>query len=97
MICLQKIPPSGGQFWHRRKNSVDFDGVICEIDFTQDFVSSIEDVKNNSSYNAAAIYTSSVQVHASSENARHAKEEWAAIRIQTAFRAFLVRIVEHQI
>ncbi|KAL5709063.1 hypothetical protein ACHQM5_019790 [Ranunculus cassubicifolius] len=82
---------SGGRFWHRRKNSVDFDSNILKDDFTHTSVPQSSDVNVQFSSDTASSPASPFLVQNVAQVQLLTKEEWAATQIQTAFRGFLAR------
>lgn len=83
---------AAGRFWHRRKHSIDIDSVVLEQEFAQSTAPSTDDVNIQSSSNTEPSPTSMPDVQTAAQIEQNAKEKWAAIQIQTAFRAFLVCI-----
>lgn len=83
--CLQKS--SGSKSRHRRKHSVEIDGYKLEDAFDSNSTGNDGDSKIS---DAAGTPSTSVQVQEATHDQQIAREEWAAIRIQTAFRGFLV-------
>lgn len=83
--CLQKS--SGSKSQHRRKHSVEIDSYKLEDAFD---CNSAGNDGDNKIPDAAGTASTSVQVHEATHDQQIAREEWAAIRIQTAFRGFLV-------
>ncbi|PIA54278.1 hypothetical protein AQUCO_00900671v1 [Aquilegia coerulea] len=82
---------SGGRFWHRRKNSVDFDVNILKDEFAHSSAPQSGDANIQSSSDTASSPSSSLQVHNAAQIQQISNEEWAATYIQTAFRGFLAR------
>ncbi|GFZ17723.1 hypothetical protein Acr_26g0009930 [Actinidia rufa] len=76
-----------GKFRHRRKHSVDIDAGKLQDDFNHDPAPPVVDAKILSIPDGAGSPSSSVQV----QFQHNMREEWASIRIQTAFRGFLAR------
>ncbi|XP_010247740.1 PREDICTED: protein IQ-DOMAIN 1-like [Nelumbo nucifera] len=81
---------AGGRFWHRRKQSVEIDFDILNDECAQNaalLTGRANDQSNSDSIRspASSFQVQPVQVE------RNTKEEWAATRIQTAFRGFLAR------
>nr|DAD48316.1 TPA_asm: hypothetical protein HUJ06_018253 [Nelumbo nucifera] len=79
---------AGGRFWHRRKQSVEIDFDILNDECAQNaalLTGRANDQSNSDSIRspASSFQVQPVQVE------RNTKEEWAATRIQTAFRGFL--------
>lgn len=88
---------STGKIWHRRKHSVEIDNSVLENEFNQNVVTSIDETKDTnfqSVSDSASSPSTSLQVQNAAQFQQNMREEWAAIRIQTAFRGFLV-IVAH--
>lgn len=79
-----------GKFWHRRKHSVEFDSDLLRDELNQDAARPAEDANMPSFSEATCTPSSSVQVQDAAP-VQQQREEWAATRIQTAFRGFLVR------
>ncbi|PSS35970.1 Elongation factor G like, partial [Actinidia chinensis var. chinensis] len=75
-----------GKFRRGRKHSVDIDADKLQHEFNQDPVPPVVDAKIRSIPDAAGSPSNSVQV----QFQHNMREEWASIRIQTAFRRFLV-------
>ncbi|XP_068650382.1 protein IQ-DOMAIN 5-like isoform X3 [Aristolochia californica] len=86
-----KAVSTGGHFLQRRKNSVDIDGAVAEDNVHQNDAPSAGDVDTISSSHTGTSSSTSVNVQTASEIELHAKEQRAAIYIQTVFRAFLAR------
>ncbi|KAG9445269.1 hypothetical protein H6P81_016609 [Aristolochia fimbriata] len=86
-----KTVSTSGHFFHRRQTSVDFDGAVNEDDLHQNDAPSTGDVDIKSSLDTGATPSISVDDQVASEAELRAKEQRAAICIQTAFRAFLAR------
>lgn len=82
-----------GKIWHRRKHSVEIDNNLLQNELNQ----SIETATNakgaifQSASDSASSPSTSHQVQSSAQFQQNRKEEWAAVRIQTAFRGFLAR------
>lgn len=81
-----------GKFWHRRKHSVEFDADLLQEELNQDAARPVEDADVPSFSEAACTPSSSVQVQDAGQ-IQQQREEWAATRIQTTFRGFLVRFL----
>lgn len=82
-----------GKSRHRRKHSVEFDNSVLEKEFNQNMVTAIEETKAanfRSVSEPASSPSTSRQVQNAAQIQENMREEWAAIRIQTAFRGFLV-------
>ncbi|XWS71385.1 hypothetical protein CRYUN_Cryun03dG0134000 [Craigia yunnanensis] len=75
---------------HRRKHSVEFDTDKLQEELDKNAVSPAEDANTHATADAAGPPSGSLEVHDAALN-EHAREEWAATRIQTAFRGFLAR------
>ncbi|XP_019164068.1 PREDICTED: protein IQ-DOMAIN 1-like isoform X1 [Ipomoea nil] len=78
---------------HRRRHSVQIDSeLLCsELSHNDNASTSLEDATTASVPIAASSPSSSHQNHDAPQIHRNIGEEWAAIRIQTAFRGFLAR------
>ncbi|KAK2991142.1 hypothetical protein RJ640_015821 [Escallonia rubra] len=76
------------KFRHRRKQSIDLNTDILQEEFDVNAPNPVEDTKIDLIPDAARSPSSSHRVRDASHNVR---EEWAATRIQTAFRGFLAR------
>ncbi|XP_068634676.1 protein IQ-DOMAIN 5-like [Aristolochia californica] len=86
-----KAVSTGDHFLHCRKNSVEIDGAVAEVNVHQNDAPSAGDVDITSSSHSGTSPSTSVNVQIASEIELHAKEQKAAIYVQTAFRAFLAR------
>ncbi|PON50906.1 IQ motif, EF-hand binding site [Parasponia andersonii] len=76
----------------RRKHSVEFDcDNKLQYDIDPNAAPTVRDTSTQMSPDAADSRSSSLQVHDTAQSQLNAREEWAAIRIQTAFRGFLAR------
>ncbi|XP_076899135.1 protein IQ-DOMAIN 5-like [Bidens hawaiensis] len=73
-----------GKRQHRRKNSVEISNNIIHAEL-------VEDVHNNADSHITYVPSTSLILQDSSETISQTREEWAAIRIQTAFRGILAR------
>ncbi|KAK6144169.1 hypothetical protein DH2020_020989 [Rehmannia glutinosa] len=85
---------STGKIWHRRKHSVEIDNSVLENELNQNAVTALEDAKDanfQSVSDSACSPSTSIQVQNTAQYQQSMREEWAAIRIQTAFRGFLAR------
>ncbi|KAI3461242.1 hypothetical protein Pfo_017905 [Paulownia fortunei] len=85
---------STGKIGHRRKHSVELDNSVLENELNQNVVTAIEDTKDAnflSVSDSASSPSTSLQVQNAAQFQPNMREEWAAIRIQTAFRGFLAR------
>lgn len=80
-----------GKFRHRRKQSVEIEHDIFKHEFDQHAARSVEDANIRSITDVSDSPSTSLQVRDSSQMEQSMREEWAAIRIQTAFRGFLAR------
>ncbi|XP_057484316.1 protein IQ-DOMAIN 5-like isoform X2 [Actinidia eriantha] len=76
-----------GKFRHGRKHSVEIDADKLQDEFNHNPVPPVVDAKIRSIPDAAGSPSNSVQV----QFQHNMREEWASIRIQTAFRRFLAR------
>lgn len=84
---------STGKSRHRRKHSVEIDSRVLENEFNQKRVTAIDETKAanfQSVSESASSPSTSLQVQNAPQIQQNMREEWAAIRIQTAFRGFLV-------
>ncbi|KAL6563697.1 hypothetical protein OROGR_002656 [Orobanche gracilis] len=84
------------KIWHRRKHSVETDNSVLENELNQNVIRTIEDEKyanlQSVSDSSSSVSTShQVQNAAQIQSQQNIREEWAVIRIQTAFRGFLAR------
>lgn len=79
-----------GKFWHRRKHSVEIETDILQDELNQDAARPAEDTNILPISDATGTPSTSLQV-ADAAQIQYSREEWAAIRIQTAFRGFLAR------
>ena len=86
---MQKIAGTG-KYWHRRKNSVEINTDILQHEFTHNDAIPIEDTNIHPNPNAAGSPSTSLLIRDASQVEPNTTEEWAATRIQTAFRGFLV-------
>ncbi|KAF8395474.1 hypothetical protein HHK36_019420 [Tetracentron sinense] len=77
------------RFWHRRKNSIEFDTDILKEEFAHNTVPPVGDANISSNSDTASSPCSSLQVQAAAQVQENVKEEWAATHIQTVFRGFL--------
>ncbi|CAH1412500.1 unnamed protein product [Lactuca virosa] len=73
-----------GKFGHKRKNSIEINNNIFQNKFHQNPAEFVQDVIDNSP-------STSLQIQNSSQTKFQTRQEWAAIRIQTAFRGILAR------
>ncbi|CAA2956981.1 IQ-DOMAIN 1-like [Olea europaea subsp. europaea] len=79
------------KIWHRRKHSVEIDANILQDEFNQDAVTSVEYPNFQQVSDSTSSPSASLQVQNAAQVQQEMREEWAAIRIQTAFRGFLAR------
>ncbi|KAG6415203.1 hypothetical protein SASPL_122608 [Salvia splendens] len=85
---------STGKSRHRRKHSIEIDSHVPENEFNQNGVTSIDETKATnfqSVSESARSPSTSLQVQNMPQIQQNIGEEWAAIRIQTAFKGFLAR------
>lgn len=79
---------AGNKFRHRRKNSIEIDSRIqCEFDADAPPPVGVSSTQLN--IDTVGSPSGSLQVH-DVQSERNVREQWAATRIQTAFRGFLV-------
>lgn len=79
---------AGNKFRHRRKNSIEIDSRIqCEFDADAPPPVGVSSTQLN--IDTVGSPSGSLQVH-DVQSERIVREQWAATRIQTAFRGFLV-------
>ncbi|KAF4353317.1 hypothetical protein G4B88_015271 [Cannabis sativa] len=76
---------------HRRKNSVEFDCDKLQCDTNPNAAPAVKDSSTQMKPDTAASPSSSLPVHETAQSQMNVREEWAAVRIQTAFRGFLAR------
>ncbi|XP_022752504.1 protein IQ-DOMAIN 1-like [Durio zibethinus] len=81
---------AASKFRHQRKHSVEFDTNTLPEELDQNAASPARDANTRATADVAASPSGLLEVHDAPLN-EHAKEEWAATRIQTAFRGFLAR------
>ncbi|XP_012446126.1 protein IQ-DOMAIN 5 [Gossypium raimondii] len=81
---------TGSKFLHRRKHSVEFDTNELQEELDENAASLAENATTRATIDAAGSPSDAFEVHDALLN-EHAREEWAATRIQTAFRGFLAR------
>ncbi|KAF6169999.1 hypothetical protein GIB67_034391 [Kingdonia uniflora] len=94
-LCVGVIPylqraSSAGRFWHRRKNSVEFNSDLFKDEFARSTAHEANEGVQSStdtSTNPAILF----EVQNSDQIQVDVTEERAATRIQTAFRGFLAR------
>lgn len=94
-IKFSNIQKSGstGKSRHRRKHSVEIDNRVLENEFNQNGVTANYESKAanfQSVSEPASSPSTSLQAQNVPQIQQNMREEWAAIRIQTAFRGFLV-------
>ncbi|XP_047972426.1 protein IQ-DOMAIN 5-like [Salvia hispanica] len=85
---------STGKSCHQRKHSIEIDSHVLENKFNQNGVTSIDETKATnfqSVSESASSPSTSLQVQNMPQIQQNIGEEWAAIRIQTAFKGFLAR------
>ncbi|KAK9122943.1 hypothetical protein Sjap_012545 [Stephania japonica] len=82
---------SGGRFWHRRKHSVDVSNGVFKEEFACDAAQLTADENIQPVLETSSSPESSLLAQNPGQIQHHLKEEWAATRIQTAFRGFLAR------
>ncbi|XP_059430677.1 protein IQ-DOMAIN 5 [Corylus avellana] len=75
---------------HRRKHSVEIDDKI-QYEFDHDTAPPVGDSSIQSNLDTAGSNSNSLQAPDAAYNQQIVREEWAATRIQTAFRGFLAR------
>ncbi|GFP97168.1 protein iq-domain 1 [Phtheirospermum japonicum] len=80
-----------GKSRHRRKHSVEIDNSVLETELNQNVATAIEDANLQSVSDSTSSASTSLQAQNASQFQPNMREEWAAIRIQTAFRGFLAR------
>ncbi|TKY44794.1 IQ-DOMAIN 1 [Spatholobus suberectus] len=78
------------KFRHQRKHAVEFDDGKLPNEFDNDATRPIGDDNGHTNIDAHYSPSTSQQAHDAAHN-HQMREEWAAIRIQTAFRGFLAR------
>uniref|UniRef100_A0A2N9FGX6 DUF4005 domain-containing protein n=1 Tax=Fagus sylvatica TaxID=28930 RepID=A0A2N9FGX6_FAGSY len=76
---------------HRRKHSVEIDTDKLQYEFNHDAAPPVGDSNTQSNPDVAVSHSGSLQGQVSAHNEQSVREEWAAMRIQTAFRGFLAR------
>ncbi|PPD74459.1 hypothetical protein GOBAR_DD28607 [Gossypium barbadense] len=81
---------TGSKFRHRRKQLVEFDTNELQEELDENAASLAENATTRATIDAAGSPSDAFEVHDAPLN-EHAREEWAATRIQTAFRGFLAR------
>lgn len=99
MCVYSKFQSFGLQLWqraaaskshHQRTHSVEIDSGKIQDELDQIAAPPAADTNFQHTADAGVSPSSSLEVQDTSPNEQCAKEEWAAIRIQTAFRGFLV-------
>ncbi|KAM1040765.1 hypothetical protein TB2_029574 [Malus domestica] len=80
---------AGYKFRHRRTNSIEFDTNRLKCEFDADVAPPVGDASTQLNPDAVDSSSASLQMH-NAESEQNVREEWAATRIQTAFRGFLV-------
>lgn len=88
IYLLQRTAAS--RFRHRRKSSVEIDADKLHDELDQKATPLVEDANVDVVADAAGSPSSSLQVQNAAHNQQILREEWAATRVQTAFRGFLV-------
>lgn len=81
---------AGSRSQHRRKHAVEIDAEKLQNEFDQNVAPPAGDANLNAVSEAAGSPSDSLQVQNAAHNRQVVREEWAATRIQTAFRGFLV-------
>lgn len=89
LVILKSQKTSTSKVRHRRKHSVDFNTDILHGDVTQNAAPSIGNANTLSTPDAAGS-PRTVEVQDTAQNQQTTRENFAATRIQTAFRGFLV-------
>ncbi|CAL0303976.1 unnamed protein product [Lupinus luteus] len=79
------------KFRHRRKNSVEIDNSKLQSESDKGNVPPIGDADASSNHHVHHSPSTSQQAQVLANNQQITREEWAATRIQTAFRGFLAR------
>ncbi|KAL5575984.1 hypothetical protein UlMin_017683 [Ulmus minor] len=82
---------AGSKSRHQRKHSVEFDCDKLQYDFDPNTAPPVGEAGTQLNQDVADSPSSSLQVHEAVQSQQNFREEWAAIRIQTAFRGFLAR------
>ncbi|XP_027346138.1 protein IQ-DOMAIN 1 isoform X2 [Abrus precatorius] len=80
-----------GKFRHRRKHSIEIDKSKLQNEFSNNGTPPIGDADPPSNLDAHYSPSTSQQAQDAAHNHQIMREEWAATRIQTAFRGFLAR------
>lgn len=81
---------ASGKFRHRRKHSVEIETDVLQDEFNHKDAAPVEESKNHSSPEASTSPSNSLKMLDASQLEQNMGEQWAATRIQTAFRGFLV-------
>ncbi|XP_044483515.1 protein IQ-DOMAIN 5-like [Mangifera indica] len=79
------------KFRHHRKHSVEIDTDELQDEFDQNVVPQVGDINTNVIAETVGSPSDSLQVQNIVHDQQNLREEWAATRIQTAFRGFLAR------
>lgn len=79
-----------GEFHHQTKHSFEVDNGKLSNEFGKDVARPIGEDSGHTNSDANYASSHSQQVHDVAHNHQILREQWAAIRIQTAFRGFLV-------
>ncbi|KAL2511008.1 IQ-domain 5 [Abeliophyllum distichum] len=87
----ENITGSTGKLQDQRKHSVDIDTNILQDELNQNVATSVEDANYRSDSDSASCPSTSLQVQYAAPVQQKMREEWASIRIQTAFRGILAR------
>ncbi|XWS52776.1 hypothetical protein CRYUN_Cryun11dG0101400 [Craigia yunnanensis] len=87
---LSFLRAAASKFRHRKKHSVEFDTNELQEELDQNAASPAGEANPHATADAAGSLSGSLEVHDVPLN-EYAREEWAATRIQTAFRGFLAR------
>lgn len=69
---------------------MEFDADKLQEEFNNNIAASVDDANTQSIPDASESPSASCQVQETNHNPQILREEWAATRIQTAFRGFLV-------
>lgn len=79
------------KFQHRRKHAVEVDADKLQVEFKDNVAEPVGDANIHSVPDASESPSASLQAQYVAQNQQVLREEWAATRIQTAFRGFLAR------
>ncbi|KAJ9178742.1 hypothetical protein P3X46_010599 [Hevea brasiliensis] len=79
------------KFQHRRKHAVEVDADKLQVEFKDNVAEPVGDANIHSVPDASESPSASLQAQNVAQNQQVLREEWAATRIQTAFRGFLAR------